>query len=69
MWNERQRVWNQKSRFQRGMTFLLFFVIVIISSLGKTFSSQAEEMPEELRNLYALSAVLMDAESGRVLEA
>ena len=69
MWNERKRVWNQKPRFQRGMAFLLFFVIIIINFLGTVFSSQAEEMPEEIQNLHALSAVLMDAESGRVLEA
>lgn len=69
MWNERKRVWNQKPRFKRKVASILFFVMVIISSLGQTFSSQAEEMPEELQNLYALSAVLMDAESGRVLEA
>ena len=69
MWNERKRVWSQKSRFKRGMAFLLFFVIIIINFLGTVFSSQAEEMPEEIQNLHALSAVLMDAESGRVLEA
>lgn len=68
MWNEKRRVWKQKPLFKKGAAFLLFFIIVCLCILVLPFSCNAEELPEELQNLHALSAVLMDADSGRVLE-
>ena len=68
MWNEKRRVWKQKPLFKKGASFLLFFIIACLCILVLPFSCNAEELPEELQNLHALSAVLMDADSGRVLE-
>lgn len=68
MWNEKRRVWKQKPLFKKGAAFLLFFIIACLCMLVLPFSCKAEELPEELQNLHALSAVLMDADSGRVLE-
>ena len=68
MWNEKRRVWKQKPLFKKGAAFLLFFIIACLCILVLPFSCNAEELPEELQNLHALSAVLMDADSGRVLE-
>lgn len=68
MWNEKRRVWKQKPLFKKGAAFLLFFIIACLCILVLSFSCNAEELPEELQNLHALSAVLMDADSGRVLE-
>ena len=68
MWNEKRRVWKQKPLFKKGASFLLFFIISCFCILVLPFSCNAEELPEELQNLHALSAVLMDADSGRVLE-
>lgn len=68
MWNEKRRAWKQKPLFKKGAAFLLFFIIACLCILVLPFSCNAEELPEELQNLHALSAVLMDADSGRVLE-
>lgn len=68
MWNGKRRVWKQKPLFKKGASFLLFFIIACLCILVLPFSCNAEELPEELQNLHALSAVLMDADSGRVLE-
>ena len=44
-----------------------FFLVTILC--GSLFSNPvfAKEIPDELKNLYARSAVLMDADSGRIL--
>lgn len=68
MWNGKRRVWKQKPLFKKGASFLLFFIIACLCILVLPFSCNAEKLPEELQNLHAFSAVLMDADSGRVLE-
>lgn len=41
--------------------------IFVIAFLFTSFTADAKEIPDELKDLYAQSAVLMDAESGRIL--
>lgn len=45
---------------------ILLAIILLLTSTTKAIASEAE-IPEELQNLYAKAACLMDAESGRVL--
>ena len=54
-----------RKRVCRCMIWILFFVLVFLES-GRECNAM-ENSPEELQNLHALSAVLMDARSGRVL--
>ena len=54
-----------RKRVCRCMVWILFFVFVFLES-GRECKAM-ENPPEELQNLHALSAVLMDARSGRVL--
>ena len=44
-----------------------FFLMIILCGYFFTIPVFAEETPDELKNLYARSAVLMDADSGRIL--
>ena len=45
----------------------LFFVFFLSGCLLFQVRADESEVPEELENLYARSAVLLDADSGRVL--
>lgn len=54
-----------RKRVCRCMIWILFFVFLFWENAKTAYAR--EEVPEELQNLHALSAVLMDAESGRVL--
>lgn len=52
-------------RVCRCLVWILFFILFFFENAG--VCNAEEIVPEELQNLHALSAVLMDAESGRVL--
>lgn len=54
-----------RKRVCRCLVWILFFILFFFENAG--VCSAEESAPEELMNLHALSAVLMDAESGRVL--
>ena len=54
-----------RKRVCRCMVWILFFILFFFESTGMCHA--VESIPEELQNLHALSAVLMDAKSGRVL--
>lgn len=57
-----------KPKFLRDILLILISVILTVSCIpGMAPDVRAEEVPEELVNLHAQSAVLMDADSGRVL--
>lgn len=58
------RVLKKYSIFVFSMLFIFFSVYICYAD---TTQIQTTETPEELRQLYAQSAVLMDADSGRVL--
>lgn len=45
----------------------LILICVMLAAAGRTPAAAEDETPEELRNLYARSAVLMDGSSGRIL--
>jgi len=47
------------------ITGILLIVILVFANLNVVL--YAKETPDELKNLYAQSAVLMDADSGRIL--
>ena len=57
----------QRKRVCRYLIWILFFILSFWVSVKECRAE--ENVPEELQNLHALSAVLMDAESGRVLFA
>ena len=49
------------------MIIVLCISLILTSVVLEVFANERQVVPNELKQLYALSAVLMDADSGRVL--
>ncbi len=63
-----KKKYHRRRQFFRAWTIVLSTLLLIGNSILYGYTAvQAEEIPEELSNLHAQSAVLMDADSGRVL--